>query len=126
MSGHEYVPSPLAAAFGEPERACLRCGQPEAAHSGKAQPGGSASQPPGLPAPAFCPSDGPRYAGELEALRELFPAWFITPAAFGGYRAEWKSPSGLSVRYVGGTSVADLHKRLEVIEAARGESESGR
>jgi hypothetical protein len=62
-------------------------------------------------------------SGELAALQALYPGWHITRAAFGGYRAEWKSPSGLSIRYVGGMSVADLHQRLEVIESARGESE---
>lgn len=61
---------------------------------------------------------------ELEALRALYAAWHITPAAFGGYRAEWKSVNGLQIRYVGGETIADLHKRLEVIEGARGESES--
>jgi hypothetical protein len=64
VTGHEYVPSPLAAAFGEPERACLRCGQPEAAHDEKAQLSESANQ---LPAPNFYPADGPRY--ELAARR---------------------------------------------------------
>jgi hypothetical protein len=62
---------------------------------------------------------------ELAALRITYPAWHITRAAFGGYRAEWKSPDSLQIRYIGGKSVADLHRRLEVIEAARGESESG-
>ncbi len=59
----------------------------------------------------------------LDALRLLYPAWFITRAAFGGYRAEWKTGPGLQIRYVGADSVADLHRRLEVIEAARGDSE---
>jgi hypothetical protein len=59
VTGHEFVPSHLAVVFGEPERACLRCGQPEAAHT--AEPG------PEVPAPNFYPSDGPRY--ELAARR---------------------------------------------------------
>ncbi|MGB6454612.1 MAG: hypothetical protein WBH47_08990 [Streptosporangiaceae bacterium] len=61
---------------------------------------------------------------ELEALRTLYPAWFISRAIFGGLRAEWRSESGLMIRYVGATSVADMHKRLQIIEDARGESEA--
>jgi hypothetical protein len=60
---------------------------------------------------------------QLEALRVTYPAWHITRAAFLGHRAEWKSASGPSVRFVAGESIADLHHRLEIIEAARGESE---
>lgn len=61
---------------------------------------------------------------ELEALRVTYPGWHIMRSAFGGYRAEWKSESGLEIRYVAGVSVADLRRRLEVIEEARGESDA--
>jgi hypothetical protein len=60
---------------------------------------------------------------ELEALRVIYPAWRIARSDFGGLRAEWKSENSLKIHYVGGTSVHDLHKRLEVIEAARGDNE---
>jgi hypothetical protein len=60
---------------------------------------------------------------QLAALRQLFPGWWIGPAPFKGWRAEWKSESGVQIHHVYGTSVADLHKRLEIIESARGESE---
>ncbi len=60
---------------------------------------------------------------EFDALRALYPGWRINPAMFGGYRAEWKSPTGLSIRYVGAESVADLHRRFETIEQARGDND---
>lgn len=60
---------------------------------------------------------------ELDALRVTYPGWFISRSMFGGYRAEWKSETGLAIRYVAGISIADLHRRLEIIETARGESE---
>lgn len=72
----------------------------------------------GQPTPAPVPINP-----ELEALKVAYPAWFISPAAFGGFRAEWKSPSGLMIRYVAGNTIPDLHKRLEVIEAARAEGD---
>jgi hypothetical protein len=58
----------------------------------------------------------------LAALRALYPGWWITPAPFKGWRAEWKSESRLQIRYIGANTIAELHQRLEVIEAARGES----
>lgn len=72
------------------------------------------------------PSDqGPGAAGsslELAALQQTYPGWWILPHAFGGFRAEWKSESGVQIHYVYGATVAELHKRLEVIEAARAEA----
>ena len=61
---------------------------------------------------------------ELDALRTTYPAWHIHRAAFGGYQAEWKSESGLAIRYVAAVSIADMHRRLEVIEAARGDNDN--
>jgi len=98
IPGHPFVRPGQVARHLPPPDNCVTCGQPEYMHATVEDI-------------------------QLAALRELFPAWFIGPAPFSGWRAEWRSESGLSIRYVGGNTIADLHKRLEVIEAARGESE---
>ncbi len=69
------------------------------------------------------PTPQPPHAEQLDALRLAYPAWHINRAAFGGVMTEWKSENGLQIRVVHGTSVPDLHRRLEIIEAARADSE---
>lgn len=66
------------------------------------------------------PDDAP----DLAKLQEEYPAWWIGRGPFSGYRAEWKSQDGATIRYIGGNDLPDLARRLEVIEAARAESAS--
>jgi hypothetical protein len=73
--------------------------------------------------PTFPPDPEPAQQDPLAALRTAYPGWMITPGMFGGFKATWRPESGLQIREIHGTSVANLHRRLEIIEAARADSE---